>query len=92
MFAKHLTLWGVLFGLLAMHATLSSAQELTAAVATVGCSCGQSTIKITATGLTAGANYVVDYSITVTPNSGSPIAISSAIDFTANASTETDCH
>ena len=89
MFVKHLAFCGILLACLAMQAMPASAQELTAATATVGCSCGQSTIKISATGLTVGTNYVIDYSLTATPTSGSPTAISSAFDFTAKASTET---
>lgn len=86
---RYLALLAVFSGFLAVDIKPASAQELSAAVATVGCGCGSSRIKISATGLTVGTSYVVNYSITVTPNVGSPIAISSAVDFTATKSTET---
>jgi hypothetical protein len=89
MFAKYLAVVGVFFASLAIETTPMSAQVLTSATATDGCSCGSTRLKIIATGLTVGTSYVINYSITVTPTPGAPIAISSAIDFTATASTET---
>lgn len=89
MLRKHLAIWGIVFGLFAMHASPALAHVLTSANATVGCSCGSSVLKVTASDLTIGNDYTINYSLTATPNSGSPIAISSSITFTATASTET---
>ena len=89
MFPKYLGFCGMILGCLALQATPASAQELTSAIATIGCGCGQSSLTISATGLTVGANYVVNYSVTATPVSGSPTAISSAFDFTAKQSSQT---
>lgn len=89
MLAKYLALWGLVLGFMAMDARLSPAQDLTSATASIGCACGQSTLKITATGLTIGTNYVVAYSVTATPASGVATSISSAFNFTATKSTET---
>ena len=89
MLRKHLAIWGIFFGLFAMHASPALAHVLTSASATVGCSCGGSTLKVTASELTPGTDYTIDYTVTATPTSGSPITVSSSIMFTATASTET---
>ena len=89
MLRKHLAIWGIFFGLFAMHASPALAHVLTSASATVGCSCGGSTLKVTASELTPGTDYTIDYTVTATPTSGSPITVSSSIMFTATAATET---
>jgi hypothetical protein len=81
--------WATLFALLAMHAPLASANVLKSATATIRCSCNRSTITVSAADLTVGTDYVIDYSVMLTPASGAVITISSQIQFTATASAET---
>jgi len=89
MFQKHLSLWATLLVLLAICATPASAHVLTSATAAVRCGCNKSTIKVSAAGLTVGTDYVINYTVLLTPASGSSITISSQILFTATATAQT---
>jgi len=86
---KHLLFWPTLVALLALLATPAWAHVLRSATATVRCSCGKSTIKVSAAELTVGTDYVIDYTVILTPTSGSSITVSSQILFTATAASET---
>jgi hypothetical protein len=89
MFKRYLLFWAALVASLAMCATPASANVLKSATATIRCSCNRSTISVNAAGLTVGTDYVIDYTVVLTPTSGSAITISSQILFTATASSET---
>jgi hypothetical protein len=86
---RKLSFWGTLVISLAMCATPASAHVLKVARAAIHCTCNRSTIGVEASDLTVGADYVIDYTVVLTPTSGSAIAISSQILFTATATTET---
>jgi hypothetical protein len=51
--------------------------------------CNRSTISVSAADLTVGTDYVINYTVKVTPISGPAITVSSQILFTATASIET---
>jgi hypothetical protein len=81
--------WVTLFALLAMHPIAASANVLESATATMRCACNRSTISVSAADLTVGTDYVINYTVKVTPISGPAITVSSQILFTATASIET---
>jgi len=81
--------WVTLFALLAMHPIAASANVLESATATMRCGCNRSTISVSAADLTVGTDYVINYTVKVTPISGPAITVSSQILFTATASIET---
>jgi hypothetical protein len=87
MFKRYRVVWGIVFGLLVMFATPAMANVLTGATATANCTGYRLTVN--ARDLTEGKTYTIDYSLTVTCGSGSPVTFSGVTSFTATASTET---
>jgi hypothetical protein len=87
MLRKCLAATGLVFGLLTMFATPAMAHILTGASATANCT-GYS-LTVNATDLTVGTTYTIDYSLTVTCGSGSPVKFPGTTTFKATASTET---
>jgi hypothetical protein len=82
MFKRCLTVVGVTFGLLVLSATPALASFGTATATTT---CGAYSLALSASGLTPGTQYIIDYSIEVSPvSSGLPLIAS--IPFTAPAS------
>ena len=82
MFQRCLTVLGLTFGLLVLSATPALASIGTANATTT---CGAYSLALSASGLTPGSQYIIDYSIEVSPgSSGFPLIAS--IPFTAPAS------
>jgi len=85
--AKHISVSGMVLALLAVCATPAWANHLTGATATANCEGYR--LSVNAIDLTEGKTYTIDYSLTVTCGSGSPVTFSGVTTFTATASTET---
>ncbi|SPE24669.1 exported hypothetical protein [Candidatus Sulfopaludibacter sp. SbA3] len=74
--------------MMAIAALPAKANLLTSATATANCQ-GYS-LTVNAADLTVGTSYTINYSLTVTCGSGSPVTIPGTITFTATASTATE--
>jgi hypothetical protein len=78
----------IAFGAMAMLALPARANILTGASANATCA-GFSNLVVSATDLTQGTPYTIDYSFTVTCNGGTPVTTSGSYNFTASGTTET---
>jgi hypothetical protein len=81
MVKKDIAIFGIVFAVLAMFANPVMANHID--TATVSATCNSYTIDVTASELDPGKSYTIDYTIILTPTTGSPTTITDSIPFTA---------
>ena len=85
MIRKCLGFGGIVCLLAAFSAAPAMANHIDTATLTIGCS--SYTLSVSASALNPGQNYTIDYQITLTPSSGSPLHVTGSIGpFTSSAS------
>ena len=82
---KALSAFGFALGFLFMSAVSAMANHIDTASATP--SCNSYMLSVSASDLVPGTNYTIDWSITETPTSGSPMTITGSYPFVAQSST-----
>jgi hypothetical protein len=86
---RNVAVFGLVLGLFALAANPARANVITAAPATVDCT--GFNVCVTVEFLALGTPFEVDYSFTLTPNSGPAITVPGMITFTPTMFTETHC-